>query len=206
MPAWQKPNFYHVGKICILLCFHSSSMLEPAYKRIKEAVKLKIEADNPGTISIGLDGWSNFHHGYLGYKGYYINESWERVSFTLGCAPFDERHTGINIYNKLECELVDWNLLDKTGIVLRDNAANMEAAFDHDHSILQAEGCLNHSLQLAIKDGLFALPSAAALMKKARDLVSHANQSNIFYTEFFKQQDIHGIEGRPTLKQDVVTR
>ena len=182
------------------------SLLEPTYTKIKGSLKLKLEADDPPTISIGLDGWSAFHHGYLGYKGNYITDEWERSSFCLGCAPFDERHTGENIYMKLESELLDWNILSKTGLILRDNASNMEAAFDHDHSILQAEGCLNHTLQLAIKDGLFSLSSVETLIKKCRDLVSHANHSNKFYAEFYKQQEIHGITGRPSLRQDVCTR
>ena len=60
--------------------------------------------------------------------------------------------------------------------------------------------------QLAIKDGLFSLPSVEALIKKARDLVSFANQSTVFYTEFYKQQALLGITDRRTLKQDVATR
>ena len=167
---------------------------------------MKLVSDSPPTISVGLDGWSAFHHGYLGFKGHYINDEWDRVAFCLGCAPFDERHTGVNIYKKLESVLLDWDILSKTGLILRDNAANMEAAFDHDHSILSAEGCLNHTLQLAIKDGLFTLPSVESLVKKARDLVSFANQSTVFYTEFYKQQDILGITDRPSLRQDVCTR
>ena len=180
--------------------------MDPTYQKIKETLQLKLEADSPPTISVGLDGWSAFHHGYLGFKGYYINDQWERSMFCLGCAPFDERHTGFNIYTKLESVLLEWNILSKTGLILRDNASNMEAAFDHDHSILTAMGCLNHSLQLAIKDGLFTLPSVETLIKKCKDLVTYANQSTIFYTEFYKQQDIAGIEDRPSLKQDVATR
>ena len=77
-----------------------------------------------------------------------MNDEWDRVTFNLGCSPFEERHTGINIYKKLESVLLEWNLLSKTGLCLRDNAANMEAAFNHEGSLLSAEGCLNHTLQV----------------------------------------------------------
>ena len=40
------------------------SMLEDAYDNIKSSLKEKLANDNPPSISVGLDGWSQFHHGY----------------------------------------------------------------------------------------------------------------------------------------------
>ena len=75
---------------------------------------------------------------------------------------------------------MEWNILEKTGLCLRDNAANMVAAFDPEKvpdCKLKAAGCLNHSLQLVIKDECFALVSVESLIKKCQSLVSHANKS-----------------------------
>ena len=148
-------------------------------------------------------------HRYLGLNAHYLNDAWERVTFNLGCSPFDESHTGQAIYAKLTSVLNEWDVLSKTGLCLRDNASNMVAAFDLEESVLEAVGCVNHTLQLSIKDEIFTLPSVETLIKKCRDLVTHANMSNNFYRMFRKAQ-IEEMNRDPsevtTLKNDVVTR
>ena len=62
-------------------------------------------------------------------------------------------------------------------MVLRDNAANMVAAFTDDSGMPSA-GCLSHSLQLVIKSDLFGLPSVEKLIEKVKKVVSHANHSD----------------------------
>ena len=88
--------------------------------------------------------------------------------------------------------------------------ANMAAAFDPEHdSLLTGVGCLNHSLQLVIHDGLFSLQSVKALIEKCRTLAGHANSSTKFYVVFHNhQRDImHRRENELlSIKQDVVTR
>ena len=80
------------------------------------------------------------------------------------------------------------------------------AAFNVDGSILNDAGCLNHTLQLVIHDGLFSLPSVETLIAKCRRVATFANHSTNFYTEFYNQQDIYNIKNKPSLKQDVETR
>ena len=58
----------------------------------------------------------------------------------------DESHTGENIYAKIRSVLLDWNIYDKTSLCLRDNAANMVAAFKE--GMLNDAGCVNHTLQV----------------------------------------------------------
>ena len=181
--------------------------LDTTYDRIKSSLMEKIKADDPSTISIGLDGWSKHHHGYLGIDAHYLDENWDRVTFNLACTPFTERHTAEHIYGKLESELQDWLILNRTGLCLRDNAANMVAAFHVPDSVLKSVGCLNHSLQLVIKAELFSLLSVKNVIEKCRTLAGHANMSDQFYTEFYSQQEKQlGITNRQSLKQDVPTR
>ena len=89
-------------------------------------------------------------------------------------------------------------------------AANMVAAFDPEYgSLLNGVGCLNHTLQLVIHDGLFSLPSVKTLIEKCRNLAGHANSSTKFYVEFYKQQReiMHKQENElRNIKQDVATR
>ena len=82
-------------------------MLEPSHLAIKTKLMEMLEKDNPKTISVALDGWSAHHHGYLGINYHYITD-WKRKKLNLACKPFDERHTGVNIYNCLEAVLTEW--------------------------------------------------------------------------------------------------
>ena len=172
---------------------------------MKSSLSAKLESDNPPTISVGLDAWSEHHHGYLGYNAHYITKDWRRIIFNLGCTPFDESHTGENIYEKLKCVLLDWEIYQKTGLCLRDNAANMVAAFDGQ--LLDSVGCLNHSLQLVVKKNVFTLPSVEAVIGKCRKIAAFGNQSTRFYTEYYKQQrEVMNLTDHQSLLQDVEPR
>ena len=140
-------------------------------------------------------------------NSHHLNKNWEREIFNIACIPIKEAHTAQNIYSNMESVLKDWNLLDKTGICLRDNAANMKAAFNVPNCCLKSIGCMNHTLQLCIKDEIFSLPSVETLIKKCRALAGYANSSTNFYNEFYKQQRlIQDITDRQSLRQDVDTR
>jgi len=106
------------------------SMLDPAYEKIKTALKDRLEEEEVETVSIGLDACSNFHHAYLGTTIHFISKDWERMKFSLSCSKFDERHTAANIYQKIQEIAEDWDITSKIGVCLRDNAANVKAAFN----------------------------------------------------------------------------
>ena len=142
----------------------------------------------------------------LGVNCHYITEAWERKIFNLGCSPFDESHTAEHIYVKVCSLLEDWGLLAKTSLCLRDNAANVKAAFELEDSCLKSAGCVNHTIQLALKDGIFTLVSVENLLKKCRAIVSFANMSNRFYTVFYEKQELNDITDKRSLKTDCPTR
>ena len=52
-----------------------SSMLEKSYNQVKSKLKSNINFDNPETLSISIDMWSQYHNGYLGINAHYINET-----------------------------------------------------------------------------------------------------------------------------------
>ena len=104
-------------------------MLEPTYNKILTQLKHNLYSDNPTQVAISLDCWSAYHHGYMGIVIHYIFKLSRKV-FTLACRPFDGHHTAENIYSRLESTLLDWNIMDKVCVCLRDNAANMKAAFN----------------------------------------------------------------------------
>ncbi|XP_065673897.1 zinc finger BED domain-containing protein 4-like [Hydra vulgaris] len=179
---------------------------DPAYEKIKTALKDRLE-EEVETVSIGLDAWSNFHHGYLGKTIHFISKNWERMKFCLSCSKFDDRHTAANIYQKIQETAEDWDITSKIGVCLRDNAANVKAAFNEPGCVYESAGCLNHSLQLVIKKELFSMETVETLVEKCRKLCTHASHSNVFYTELYKQQESQmGNKDRLGLKNDVATR
>jgi len=183
------------------------SMLNPTYEKVKDAMKNLLKEKHADTVSISLDAWSSFHHGYLGMTVHFISENWERVKFCLACSKFDEKHTASNIFQKIENTAQDWDLSDKIKVCLRDNAANVKAAFNEPGCVYKSAGCLNHSLQLVIKKELFCLQSVEDLIQKCRKLCTHASHSNSFYSELYKQQDVQmKNSNRLGLKNDVATR
>ncbi len=158
-------------------------------------------------MSVCLDVWSAFHHGYLGMNLHFISKDWVRMKFCLACSPFDERHTAANIFEKIEIIANDCNLTSRIGVCLIDNAANVKAAFNEPDCIYESAGCLNHSLQLVIKKELFCLETVKALIDKSRTLCSHASHSNPFYSELYKQQEVQiNNKDKLGLKNDVPTR
>ena len=48
-------------------------------------------------------------NGYMGVLINYITPAWKRVSICVGCAPFDENHTGQNIGEWLDEKMSDWD-------------------------------------------------------------------------------------------------
>ena len=181
-------------------------MLDPTYERVKSALEKKVNEHEPDVVSAVLDAWSQHHHGYMGINVHYLHD-WERVKFMLRCAPFDVSHTAENIKEVLETSLAEWGLITVTSTCLRDNAANMVAAFHPDISCLTSAGCLNHSLQLVLKHTILSKASVENLFKKCHSLVTFANASNKFYTELYKQQEKQlGVTARWSLKTDVDTR
>ena len=74
-----------------------ASLLDSAYKNIKSKLIYIIKNDNPESVAISLDAWSQHHNGYLGINCNYINNEWQRKVLNLCCTPFNESHTSIHI-------------------------------------------------------------------------------------------------------------
>ena len=188
------------------------SMLEPAYDGIRSSLQSRLDKDSPPIYSVGLDLWSSHHSGYMGINLHYLDKDWERVIFNLACTPFDESHTGLNIATTLHTILDDWKIKSKMAVCLRDNAKNMISAFNEENQEayqikLVSAGCMNHTLQLAIKDEIFLQPSVETILLKCRSVVSYANSSNKFYPEFYKNQvEKMNETDRKCLKSDNATR
>ena len=75
-----------------------------------------LERDAPCTVSLALDDWSAYHHGYtyvhlgnifilisyiwrlnISFSPVYITNTWRRQQLTLCRGPYDEKHSSENL-------------------------------------------------------------------------------------------------------------
>ena len=184
--------------------------MEDAFLRCKQAMQEKVAKDKPSKISVVLDGWSSFHHGYVGVNIHYINKSWKRVKINLCCKKFDESHTGEALATFISDLLHEWNIYDKVGVFVTDSASNMKKMFDF--LPFERVDCGNHTLQLSINEEIFKMISVDNLAAKCRAVCKYQNKSTQFAQALVAAQ-VQGGEDDNSVKppalylvQDVATR
>ena len=184
--------------------FYSDKIVK-VYDVSRAKVEEKLEKDAPLAVSAQLDGWSVNHHGYVGLLVNYITAGWKRVSLNIACSPMDERHTGENLGMFLEEKLDSWKALDKCNVIVSDSASNMIKLMEFMPPRMSHVSCLNHVLNLVIKDEILKKPEIENICKYSRTLVGFANSSNNFYEEMRTVSNDLG-QKELVLKQDVRTR
>ena len=86
---------------------------------------------------------------YITVTVHYINPDWILKNLVLKTSSFPERHTGINIAEKLQELAQRWEISEKVVYIIHDEGANMELAME----ILEKEvnwksfSCSAHCLQ-----------------------------------------------------------
>ena len=182
-----------------------SDLLVKVYDRGVSKLADKIKKDDPEEVSCQLDGWSVHHHGHIGLLISYITPSWKRVIMNLECTKFDEKHSGENIGFFVEEKLEKWNVFDKCHTITSDSAANMEKMMEFLPDRMSRIPCLNHVLNLVIKDEILKKPEIEKIVLFSRKIVGFGNMSNNFSEEMrVVSKELNKTE--LVLKQDVVTR
>ena len=180
-------------------------LMQKTYIGCKEKMKQNLVNANPLNVALVLDGWSEFHNGYIGVNIHFITNGWERKIYNIGCVPLNTSHTGDAMAEVTENLAQEWNVLDKISFMVRDSAANMVrmgnlVTWEHGD-------CTNHTIQLVINDELFGMASVENLVEKCRKVCTFANRSITFSNEVSDAQEPLD-EGKVAkqLQQDVVTR
>ena len=113
-------------------------------------------------------------------------------------------HTGTLIRDMMREMLGRWEIpLEKVHVVLRDNASNMRKGMAEVP--VKSLGCLAHTLQLVVKEGLLAQRSVNDAIANGRSIVTHFKHSNAAVDNLEAiQEDMNQPTKR--LQQDVKTR
>ena len=108
----------------------------------------------------------------------------------------------------MENECDQWGITDNVGVVTTDTAANMLKMMEYLPIQFSHGGCLNHVLQLVIKDELLEKASVKNIIKSCRKICTYANQTVLINQCIVKTQIEAGKEKRLCLNllQDVTTR
>ena len=91
-----------------------------------------------------------------------------------------------NIWKLVKSVLEDWEVYLLVMIVLRDGAQNMIAAFNLPGCFMEALSCFIHTNQLVILHELFTMPSVKKMITSVKQVVSHAQLSNVFCAELWR--------------------
>ncbi|CAI6371646.1 unnamed protein product [Macrosiphum euphorbiae] len=178
--------------------FHQfMAVVEPNYKIIREealkkrlhffksTVEEKIRNDLKAVQSVVCtsDCWSSLaQHFYITITAHALNNDWSPMSFTLTTQEMEERHTALNIADKLENVFSNWEIKDKVTTVITDNAKNVVNAVqllsNTTNNNISDVTCAAHSLQLSINKALKE-DTISEIINQSSRLVGHFKHSNL---------------------------
>jgi len=162
--------------------FYYRGLLAKMYLKGKEKVVASLQEEKPDYVALCMDGWSTHHQGFMGAIANYITPGWQRQSLVLGVLPFPLKHTARNIGDWVVATLNEWDLVDKTEMLVSDTASNQMAVFNR-RLVPNLPGhftpgrCVCHVLQLAIHDCILAKENIKRIITDCRTICTHANLS-----------------------------
>lgn len=126
-------------------------------------------------VAITSDAWTSVAtESYVTITAHYISEDWKIVSHVLQTRAVYESHTGAHMARLLLDVVEEWQLTDKSVVLVTDNAANMISAaeigkFPHVK-------CFAHTLNLAAQRAL-KLPAVSRLLGRVRRISAYFHRS-----------------------------
>ena len=140
----------------------------------------------------------------LSLTAQWIDHNFELKRAVLHAQEFAGSHTGAAIASAFDCMFTQWEIKkDNVHVVLRDSARNMQKAMDEcsDKSL----GCMAHTLQLAVHDGVLSQRSISDCVAIGRKIVGHFCNSQLTTSRLRDIQQELGMKTK-MLQQDFTTR
>ena len=170
------------------------------YDTVRETITQEMEGKS---VSLTTDLWTSCTMDpYITVTAHYITDVWKIKSKVLRTDYMTERHTAVNIADKLTETINDWDV--SVFSTVHDNASSMNLAMELCQQFPSHLGCTGHTLQLAIKAGL-DLPDVEKMTAAARRLVGHFRHSSVAHVALKKCQESLGKPPRK-LQNDCATR
>uniref|UniRef100_A0A9J7ZZ58 Zinc finger BED domain-containing protein 1-like n=1 Tax=Cyprinus carpio carpio TaxID=630221 RepID=A0A9J7ZZ58_CYPCA len=151
----------------------TDSVLPALYKETK--AKVMESMCKARRVAITSDAWTSVAtESYVTITSHYISEDWKIVSHVLQTRAVYESHTGAHMARLLLDVVEEWQLTDKSVVLVTDNAANMISAaeigkFPHVK-------CFVHTLNLAAQRALKLL-AVSRLLGRVRRISVYFHRS-----------------------------
>lgn len=140
----------------------------------------------------------------LSLTAHWLDVHFVPQSAMLNATNFRGSHTSDAIATALKEMLDKWQIpLSRVHVFLRDNASNMKRAMDIMG--VRSLGCVAHSMQLVVNEGLLSQRSVSDAFASGRHIVGHFKHSPLAYSRLQDIQLEMNMEPKRLL-QDVRTR
>lgn len=180
----------------------TQSLITGHYNLVHEIVMRRLE--RAFAVCITVDGWTSRNNDtFYAMTAHYIVEEPNSVKLSsdlLGCVPSTERSTADNICKKVRNMLSEWQIENKTTVIVSDNAANMIASIRLGG--WRHWGCFAHCLNLVVQSGLKDINH---ITKKKKSTVSFFRRSSYASCQLKATQEKMQLPVLK-LKTDVPTR
>lgn len=144
-----------------------------------EKHKVATEIQNIDSIALTTDCWtSKAMESYISVTAHGITKNWKIVNYIITTELMDERHTSINLKDKLVDIMKEWEIDTKTICIVHDNAVNIKNAVTAMAPNIKSRTCFAHSLQLCVNKGLEENEIKQILIT-ASSIVSHFKHSTV---------------------------
>ena len=171
-------------------------MLPDVYAGVKGEVAKEVEdADH---ISFTNDTWSTSQctDSLISLTGHWIDGQWRQRNTILPAQHIEGAYTAENLAGVVSRMLNEWNVHEKTHVVVRDNAANMSKAMDI--ADVARIGCFAHTIQLYVNKPLDSkdrnLQFLSNLLAQCHAVVGHFSHSVLAKERLGKIQE--GLDNR----------
>lgn len=141
-------------------------------------------------IAVTTDLWTSGAGGdFISMTAHFINEEWGYTHLSLEVMPFcGANHTGDLIAENIRAALSEWGIQLKVKTVVSDSAANMVNAISQLNGTIHIP-CVQHRLQLVVKNGCMNQPAVMKLTSNAKRIVSHFHMS-VASTKMLKEAQL----------------
>lgn len=172
--------------------FFSENIIPRIEKGVRSEVRKSLESVQ--YFSFTTDAWTAdvANHSLLSVTAHWISDNFTRKSAILNAVVLNDSHTGAYLCEQLQDSLAKWDIKDsQVHLFLRDNASNMIRAMkDAGYA---SQGCMAHTLQLVVKDGILTQRTVVDLLAICRRVVSHFKHSSTACKQLLEIQQNLGL-------------
>lgn len=150
------------------------------HRNLKDAMERTLAKDRPDMVGVAFtsDIWSSRAlNSYISLTMHYISKEWNLHKYLIGCSNFDERHTAVEIGQKMDRMIESINLPpDASLTMVTDGGTNMVKAAKESPNINDNLVCICHILSNVLKDS-FEIPALKDAIDMLRELASCTHKS-----------------------------